>query len=185
MLFCSLLFGLLIYCCFGSPSPRAGRWSQRPTADEARGRRGPRQMRLVATGAKGMSPFCFFVVCFLVLSFTAVLVLFLLEQDDGPSVPRRTRPAADEARAGRGPRGTRPGKRSPQRTRPQQTRLQQTWGLRPSKQARRRQTRRDVGRETTRRAQGAHTGSVPCPTALATVDRVGWHPRGQPLVRGG
>ena len=63
-------------------------------------------MRPAAAGAKVMSPFCFFAVCFLVFSFTAVLVLFLLEQDDGPSVPRRTMPAADEARAGRGPRET-------------------------------------------------------------------------------
>ena len=166
--------------------------------------------------------FCFFAVCFLVFSFTAVLVLLLLEQDeqdDGPSVQRRTRPAADEAHGGRGPRQMRPaaagakgclpfaflqfafwsshlllflfsfsssrtmvlashggrdpphagrgpretratgdeahggrgqGKRSPRRTRPQQTRLQQTWGLRPSKQAQRRRTRRDAGRKTTR-----------------------------------
>ena len=79
----------------------------RHTADEAHGGRGPRQMRPAATEAKVMSPFCFFAVCFLVFSFTAVLVLFLLEQDDGPSVPRRTMPAADKARAGRGPRWTR------------------------------------------------------------------------------
>ena len=63
-------------------------------------------MRPAAAGAKVMSPFCFFAVCFLVFSFTAVLVLFLLEQDDGPSVRRWTMPAADEARAGRGPRET-------------------------------------------------------------------------------
>ena len=68
-------------------------------------------MRPAAAGAKGMSPFCFFAVCFLVSLFTAVLVLLLLEQDeqdDGPSVPRRTRLAADEAHGGRGPRQIRP-----------------------------------------------------------------------------
>ena len=52
-----------------------------------------------------MSPFCFFAVCLLVFSFTTFLVLLLLEQDDqddGPSVPRRTRLTEDAARGGRG-----------------------------------------------------------------------------------
>ena len=92
-------------------------------------------MRPVAEGTKDMPPFNFYAVCFLVFSFTAVFVLLFLEQDDGPSVPRRTMPAVDEASPGQGPRGTRPtgdeatggrgprgtrlGKRSPRRTRPQ------------------------------------------------------------------
>ena len=90
--FTAVLVFLLLEQDDGPSVPRR----TRPAADEAHGGRGPRQMRPAAAGAKGMSPFCFFAVFFLVFSFTAVLVLLLLEQDDRPSDQRQTRPAPDE-----------------------------------------------------------------------------------------